>query len=36
MPEQEMFVQYLAAEGQNMAKLERKPRRNLQYKDLGE
>jgi len=31
----EMFVQYLAAEGQNMVKLERKPRRNLQYKDLA-
>ncbi|KAK3938791.1 hypothetical protein QBC46DRAFT_389403 [Diplogelasinospora grovesii] len=31
----EMFVQYLAAEGQNMAKLERKPRRNIQYKDLA-
>ena len=31
----EMFVQYLAQEGQNMAKTDRKPRRNLQYKDLG-
>ncbi|KAL2153421.1 hypothetical protein VTH82DRAFT_4576 [Thermothelomyces myriococcoides] len=31
----EMFVQYLAGEAQNMAKLERKPRRNIQYKDLA-
>ncbi|KAI0185797.1 hypothetical protein EV127DRAFT_502155 [Xylaria flabelliformis] len=31
----EMFIQYLAGEGLNMAKLERKPRRNIQYKDLG-
>lgn len=31
----EMFIQYLAQEGQNMAKLERKPRRNVQYKDLA-
>ena len=31
----EMFVQYLAQEGQNVAKTDRKPRRNLQYKDLG-
>jgi len=31
----EMFVQYLAQEGQNVAKADRKPRRNLQYKDLG-
>jgi DNA polymerase epsilon subunit 4 len=30
-----MFIQYLAGEGLNMAKLERKPRRNIQYKDLG-
>lgn len=30
-----MFVQYLAGEAQNMTKLERKPRRNIQYKDLG-
>lgn len=29
-----MFIQYLAAEGHNMAKAERKPRRNVQYKDL--
>lgn len=31
----EMFIQYLAQEAQNMAKLERKPRRNIQYKDLA-
>ncbi|KAI3528843.1 histone-like transcription factor and archaeal histone [Colletotrichum filicis] len=31
----EMFIQYLAAEGHNMAKAERKPRRNVQYKDLS-
>ena len=32
---QEMFVQYLTGEAQNMTKLERKPRRNIQYKDMG-
>ncbi|KAI0022307.1 histone-fold-containing protein [Xylariomycetidae sp. FL0641] len=31
----EMFIQYIASEGLNMAKLERKPRRNIQYKDLA-
>ncbi|CAJ2514207.1 Uu.00g023260.m01.CDS01 [Anthostomella pinea] len=31
----EMFVQYIASEGLGMAKLERKPRRNIQYKDLA-
>lgn len=31
----EMFIQHLAGEGLNMAKLERKPRRNIQYKDLA-
>ncbi|KXJ85821.1 histone-fold-containing protein [Microdochium bolleyi] len=31
----EMFVQYLAEEGLNMAKLDRKPRRNIQYKDVA-
>ncbi|KAJ1333358.1 DNA polymerase epsilon subunit 4 [Microdochium nivale] len=31
----EMFVQYLAEEGLNMAKLDRKPRRNIQYKDIA-
>ena len=30
-----MFIQHLATEAQNMAKAERKPRRNIQYKDLG-
>jgi DNA polymerase epsilon subunit 4 len=30
-----MFVQYLAGEGHRIAKLDRKPRRNIQYKDLG-
>jgi hypothetical protein len=32
---QELFVQYLTGEAQNMTKLERKPRRNIQYKDMG-
>ncbi|KAK4041724.1 hypothetical protein C8A01DRAFT_45157 [Parachaetomium inaequale] len=32
----ELFVQYLTGEAQNMTKLERKPRRNIQYKDMGE
>ncbi|OTA98842.1 hypothetical protein M426DRAFT_43640, partial [Hypoxylon sp. CI-4A] len=31
----EMFIQYLAEEGLNMARTERKPRRNIQYKDLA-
>ncbi|KAK4126618.1 histone-fold-containing protein [Parathielavia appendiculata] len=31
----EMFVQYLTSEAQNMTKLERKPRRNIQYKDMA-
>ncbi|KAK4234634.1 histone-fold-containing protein [Achaetomium macrosporum] len=31
----EMFVQYLTSEAQNMTKLERKPRRNIQYKDIA-
>ncbi|KAI1081571.1 hypothetical protein F5B20DRAFT_534443 [Whalleya microplaca] len=31
----EMFIQHLASEGLNMVKLERKPRRNIQYKDLA-
>lgn len=30
-----MFVQHLAGEALQMAKVERKPRRNIQYKDLG-
>lgn len=31
----EMFVQHLATEAQNMARTERKPRRNIQYKDVA-
>ncbi|KAK4141064.1 histone-fold-containing protein [Dichotomopilus funicola] len=31
----EMFVQYLTSTAQNMAKTERKPRRNIQYKDMA-
>ncbi|KAL1879752.1 hypothetical protein Daus18300_001589 [Diaporthe australafricana] len=31
----EMFIQYLAEQGHNQAKLDRKPRRNVQYKDLS-
>jgi hypothetical protein len=31
----EMFIQYLAEQAQNEAKTERKPRRNVQYKDLA-
>ena len=30
-----MFIQHLADEAHTQAKLERKPRRNIQYKDLG-
>jgi DNA polymerase epsilon subunit 4 len=30
-----MFIQKLAEESHNQAKLERKPRRNIQYKDVG-
>lgn len=30
-----MFIQHLASEAQNMAKAERKPRRNVQYKDVA-
>jgi DNA polymerase epsilon subunit 4 len=32
---QEMFIQRLAEESHNQAKLDRKPRRNVQYKDVG-
>lgn len=32
---QEMFIQHLAEEAHTQAKLERKPRRNIQYKDVG-
>lgn len=30
-----MFIRYLAEQGYNVVKSERKPRRNMQYKDLG-
>lgn len=30
-----MFIQYLAEQGHNIVKSERKPRRNIQYRDLG-
>ena len=32
---QEMFIRYLAEQGHNVVKSERKPRRNIQYRDLG-
>lgn len=32
---QEMFIKYLAEQGHNVVKSERKPRKTLQYKDLG-
>ncbi|KAI6382059.1 hypothetical protein MCOR25_000936 [Pyricularia grisea] len=31
----ELFVQHLATEAHNMAKMDRKPRRNIQYKDFA-
>jgi len=31
----EMFIQYLAEQGHNVVKSERKPRRNIQYRDLA-
>ncbi|KAG9245015.1 hypothetical protein BJ878DRAFT_534203 [Calycina marina] len=31
----EMFIQYLAEQGHNMVKSEKKPRRNIQYRDLA-
>ncbi|OAX78397.1 hypothetical protein ACJ72_07297 [Emergomyces africanus] len=31
----EMFIRYLAEQGHNVLKSERKPRRTIQYKDLG-
>lgn len=31
-----MFIQYLAEQGHNVVKSERKPRKTVQYKDLGE
>lgn len=30
-----MFIQYLTEQGHNVVKSERKPRKNIQYKDLG-
>ncbi len=35
MRSQEMFIQHLAEAALNQAKTERKPRRNIQYKDVG-
>ncbi len=32
---QEMFIQYLTEQGQNVVRSERKPRKNIQYRDLG-
>ena len=32
----EMFIQYLAEQGHNVVKSERKPRKTIQYKDLGQ
>lgn len=34
-PPQELFIQHLAAKALDQAKAERKPRRNIQYKDIG-
>ncbi|KAI9658212.1 MAG: hypothetical protein M1829_006816 [Trizodia sp. TS-e1964] len=31
----ELFIQYLAEQGHNVVKAERKPRRNIQYKDIA-
>ncbi|KAI9828060.1 MAG: hypothetical protein M1832_003587 [Thelocarpon impressellum] len=31
----EMFIRYLAEQGQNVVRSERKPRRNIQYRDLA-
>jgi DNA-directed RNA polymerase I subunit RPA43 len=30
-----MFIQHLAEQGHNVVKSERKPRKTVQYKDLG-
>lgn len=30
-----MFIQYLAEQAHNVVKSERKPRKTVQYKDLG-
>ena len=32
---QELFIQYLTEQGHNVVKSERKPRKLIQYKDLG-
>lgn len=32
---QEMFIQFLAEQGNRVAKSEKKPRRNIQYADIG-
>ena len=32
---QEMFIRYLAEQALNVVKSEKKPRRNIQYKDMG-
>ncbi|KIH90311.1 cbf nf-y family transcription factor [Sporothrix brasiliensis 5110] len=31
----ELFIQYISSEAENMVKLDRKPRRNVQYRDLA-
>ena len=31
-----MFIRYLAEQGQNVVRSERKPRKNIQYRDLGQ
>ena len=31
----ELFLQYLVEQTQNVVKAEKKPRRNIQYKDVG-
>jgi DNA polymerase epsilon subunit 4 len=31
----ELFLQYLVEQTQNVVKTEKKPRRNIQYKDVG-
>ena len=31
-----MFIRYLAEQALNIVKSEKKPRRNIQYKDMGE
>jgi DNA-directed RNA polymerase I subunit RPA43 len=30
-----MFIQHLAEQGYNIVKAEKKPRKNIQYRDLG-